>query len=178
MQRLLKRLVVGGALSISLAATAWAYLQAKDQEKLAEPVDTKLNQVVDSGRKTEQPIETPDQVLIPRRLDRFANEEAVTDLFVMKNWNEPPPVSPPMQSQIPPPPVAPPLPFQYLGRTAPVEDPGNVLIHLVRGNESYSVHLGENIDQNYKLEKIEENFLQIDYLPLATVQTLSIGRKQ
>ncbi len=74
-------------------------------------------------------------------------------------------------------PTAPPLPFQYFGRTEVVGEPGQVLIHLQRGEQVFSVRVGEQIDEQYRLERMDEAALVIDYLPLATKQTLSIGTR-
>lgn len=178
MQHLPKRLLfLCLALSVSLGASVWTYWHESNAELVAGAIEDPIRHTDSVVKKNSSPVE--EQALIQRHLGRPMNEAPVIDLFVVKNWNEPPPMPQlPSQPQTLPPPVAPPLPFQYIGKTEVVGEPGNVLIHLIKESTLYSVRLGENIDENYKLEKIEEDLLQIVYLPLATNQALFIGNKE
>lgn len=165
------------ALSASLGASAWTYWRENDAASVAGAIEDPIRHSESVVNMNSSPDE--EQALIQRHLGRVMNEVPIIDLFEVKNWNEPSSMPQlPSQPQILPPPVAPPLPFQYIGKTEVAGEHGNILIHLIKENIVYSVRPGENIDENYKLEKIEENILQIVYLPLATNQGLFIGNKE
>jgi hypothetical protein len=88
-------------------------------------------------------------------------------------------------------PVAPTLPFQYMGRLEQSQKalPGKAdsknsvgtangtktVVYLARGDESFSVSAGENIDANYRFVGIEDDALVFIYLPLSLRQTLPVG---
>lgn len=90
--------------------------------------------------------------------------------------------------------TAPTLPFQYMGKLEQVRKSGanasttkggsndamsagtmQTIVYLARGNDSYSVSAGENIDSIYRFVGIEGDALVFEYLPLAQRQTLPIG---
>ena len=71
----------------------------------------------------------------------------------------------------PAPPSAPPLPFKYL---AQVLEDGKQSVFLVRDNRHYSVHAGQTIDNEYRVEKIAKNEITMTYLPAGVRQTLAI----
>jgi hypothetical protein len=66
---------------------------------------------------------------------------------------------------------APPLPFVYLGKM--IED-GKLAVFLSRGEKSYSVHSGQKLDGEYRIDKVTETSVTFTYLPLKTRQTLDI----
>lgn len=74
-------------------------------------------------------------------------------------------------------PEAPPLPFRYVGKM--IED-GNLAVFLARGEDSYSVHAGQGqkrrqqLDEQYRVDKVTETSVTFTYLPLKTKQTLDI----
>lgn len=175
MHKLSKRgALLGLALLVSICASVWTYWRANG-DKEVEAITTES--VVRTDGEDLKKSSGGDYVLL-RQLAPVMKKAPVNDLFEVKNWNEPPPTPPdPPQAQAQPAPVAPPLPFQFFGKTEVAGEPGTVLIHLINENNIYSVRPGENIDENYKLEKIEEDVLLIDYLPLDTKQTLFIGKK-
>lgn len=77
----------------------------------------------------------------------------------------------PIATEVKAPPAAPPLPFAYAGK---FEEPdGSWVVYLVKGDTSYEAHQGETFDNNYRLNAIQATQLEIEYLPLATKQTLS-----
>jgi hypothetical protein len=70
---------------------------------------------------------------------------------------------------------APPLPFTYLGKA--IED-GKLEVFLSRGEKSYSVKAGlkrgQQIDDEYRVDKVTQGSVTFTYLPLNTTQTLDI----
>ena len=86
------------------------------------------------------------------------------ELFAVKSWQPPPPP--------PPPPAAPPVPFSFMGRI----DDGKPKVFLQRGERLYAVAVGDVIDGQYRLERIDANQLLLTYLPMNTQQTITIGK--
>ncbi len=95
-------------------------------------------------------------------------------VFGGQNWNPPPP--PPPAAELnpppPPPPTAPPLPFQFLGKAAA---DGQWEVYLGRGEQTFVVRKGTQIDGSYRVENIAPPTLTITYLPMNQVQQLNIG---
>lgn len=95
-------------------------------------------------------------------------------VFGGQSWNPPPP--PPTAAELrpppPPPPTAPPLPFQFLGKAAA---DGQWEVYLGRGEQTFVVHKGSQIDGTYRIDAIAPPTLTITYLPMNQVQQLNIG---
>lgn len=165
--------LLGLTLLVSICASVWTYWRTNGDKEVAAITAESVVRTDDEDLKTS----SGGGYVLLRQPAPAMKIAPVNDLFEVKNWNEPPPTPPDPQPQAQPAPVAPPLPFQFFGKTEVAGEPGTVLIHLIKENSIYSVRPGENIDENYKLEKIEEDVLLIDYLPLDTKQTLFIGKK-
>jgi hypothetical protein len=85
---------------------------------------------------------------------------------------ETPPPPPP-----PPPPVpTPPFPFKYTGSHK--QESGQTTYFLTKGNQLYTVEVGEILDQVYSIDSEEEGQLTVTYLPLERTQTISTGSPQ
>jgi hypothetical protein len=95
-------------------------------------------------------------------------------VFGGQTWNPPPP--PPSAAELkpppPPPPTAPPLPFQFLGKAAA---DGQWEVYLGRGEQTFVVRKGTQIDGAYRVDAIAPPTLTITYLPMNQVQQLHIG---
>ncbi|KQZ43772.1 hypothetical protein [Duganella sp. Root1480D1] len=95
-------------------------------------------------------------------------------VFGGQNWNPPPPA--PTAAELnpppPPPPTAPPLPFQFLGKAAA---DGQWEVYLGRGDQTFVVKQGTQIDGMYRVDAIAPPNLTITYLPMKQVQQLNIG---
>jgi len=95
-------------------------------------------------------------------------------VFGGQSWNPPPP--PPSEAELrpapPPPPSAPPLPFQYLGKAAA---DGQWEVYLGRGEQTFVVKKGMQIDGAYRVDAIAPPTLTLTYLPMNQVQQLNIG---
>lgn len=98
---------------------------------------------------------------------------ATPDLFAAKTWVVPPPPPPPAPPPAPPPPPsAPPLPFRLLGK---LDDAANVKAFLQKGEQVYTVSVGDVIDGTYRVDSIKTGQMTLIYLPLSTPQTLTGG---
>ena len=86
-----------------------------------------------------------------------------------------PPAPPPAPPAAPPVPTAPPLPFAYIGQI--VEDQ-KVQVILARNDRVVTVFVGDNIDNQYRVESLKGGTLTLLYLPLAIRQTLATGASQ
>ncbi|GBG15163.1 uncharacterized protein NMK_2766, partial [Novimethylophilus kurashikiensis] len=72
----------------------------------------------------------------------------------------------------PPKPVAPPLPYIYMGKMV---DESGLSIFLTRNNKPYVVHVGDILDNQYRVELIKPPMMELTYLPLKEKQVLNIG---
>jgi hypothetical protein len=94
-------------------------------------------------------------------------------VFGGQTWNPPPPPPPEnLKPAPPPPPTAPPLPFQFIGKAAA---DGQWEVFLGRGEQTFVVRKGTQIDGTYRVENIAPPTLTITYLPMNQVQQLHIG---
>ena len=95
-------------------------------------------------------------------------------MFTSQSWTPPPPPPPPTSAKAepPPPPEAPALPFTYLGKKL---EAGNWEVFLARGEKTYIVRDKIVIDGTYRVESIKPPTLSVTYMPLNTLQELSIG---
>lgn len=101
------------------------------------------------------------------KLMRPRNQDAIHDLFALRNpAPQQPGAAPPVAA-----PVAPPLPFQYLGR---IIEEDKTTIFLIRGDQHYSVEPGRTLDKLYKVEQVADNAITFTYLPLGTRQVLTV----
>ncbi|MGY1488803.1 hypothetical protein ACW4YW_05255 [Methylobacillus pratensis] len=95
-------------------------------------------------------------------------EQVQADLFRPQRWYVPPPKT--AAELAPPPPVAPQPGFAYIGK---LEDgPQGTVILLASANQLYSVSVGSNIDRAWRLDKEDDQSLQLTYLPLNLPKTL------
>lgn len=71
-------------------------------------------------------------------------------------------------------PVAPPLPFRYLGQ---ITEEGRVTLFLSVNERNIAVKAGELIDDQYRVDSIENGVAVFTYLPLKHRQTLPVGER-
>lgn len=93
------------------------------------------------------------------------------DLFASQLPPPPPAVvaPPPPPPPPPEPPRAPPVPFEYMGR---LEEDGVVSIFLKRGENPYSVKVGDTVDEVYQVVDLDEAGVHVVYLPLKQRQLI------
>lgn len=66
----------------------------------------------------------------------------------------------------------PPLPYVYQGK---MEDNGQTIIFLGRGDDSLSVRIGEILDKTYLVQEMNDKSITLVYLPMDVKQILMIG---
>lgn len=101
-----------------------------------------------------------------------AHDGAPTALFGTHTWAPPPPPPVAVKPRPPPPPAAPPMPFTYLGKQ--IED-GKWQVFLARGDQTFIAVEQTVIDGLYRVDAIVPPQMNLVYLPLQKMQTLSIG---
>lgn len=93
-------------------------------------------------------------------------------LFQPKSWYQPPPMPPVSKVVVPQPPSAPSLPFKYIGR---MQEGNETVLFLSRGGQNYTAHVGDVLDDVYRLDKIADSGAEFTYLPMNTLQKLAFG---
>ena len=173
-------------LLLTVIATAWTALHEDSDKPNAEIV----LQHISSNKPFSKPsasISTVNQVLAPeqvtpvnkldnkselipwQKLKREPTKTVTYDLFKVHSWLVIPPIK--KVKPVPPPaPVAPPAPFTYMGKL--VNTPTGTQIFLMANNKLFTVIKGEKIDQQWRFDNEEVEFLRLTYLPLSLQQTL------
>jgi hypothetical protein len=113
----------------------------------------------------------PDTSIVEQRRDPFATRYPKQDIPL-----PPPSVAPPAEAAQVVYPTAPPLPFSYRGFLT--DGDGAWLVQLGRGNDYLLAGPGDVIDSVYRLDALNEDEIRFTYLPLATVQVLSLPPSQ
>lgn len=166
------------ASAATIGLTIWTMVQTDDEpvparsDRKAARRAEQIQSVAIGGTKVADPVEN-------LRLDLPVREKLNLDKTnpfaapvipkpIPKRIVPPPePVAPP-----PPPPSAPPMPFRYFGS---YEDGSKRTVLLVRDGKIYTVAEGVNIDNSYRVMKIEDGSIEMVYLPLGISQTIEIG---
>jgi hypothetical protein len=120
---------------------------------------------------TASSIESQPRIDFPRRAGPAKSEAS---LFSEHSWYVPPPPPPPAKPVPPPPPTAPPLPFSFLGSYSP--SGSGAVYYLVRGDQVLDVKIGDTLDGVYSVDAVQNDELQLTYLPLKQRQALSLRR--
>lgn len=175
-----KRLMLGGALLLTLGASAWLNMNHVEEEV----------EVVAPAKSISAKRNNAPELSLPVLANAHAgknNERQASDVFKSHRWfvPPPPPLSPPTPPTPPPrpvevvvtppvevvvaPPMAPPLPFIYLGS---VQDGGNKVVFLAKGQHLYTVRKGEVFDGQYRLEDEGNGRIELVYLPLNIKQII------
>ena len=118
---------------------------------------------------------TRQQPLIPwQKLEREPLSSQPHDLFKVHSWL----VRAPVRKVKPPPaplPVAPPAPFTYVGKLD--DSPTGTQFFLMENGRLFSVHKGEKIDQQWRLDNEDASSLHLTFLPLNLPQILTKAAK-
>jgi hypothetical protein len=165
-----RRIVLFGMLALSVGAAAWvSNLPRADDETSVVSATTRHSNTRNTA-KAPSSAPTTDIVLPLDRLQREAVAVGDANPFAVKSWYvvKPAPSPPPPER-----PTVPPLPFMFAGKMQ--EDDGAPVFYLVRGDQSFSVKIGETFDKVYRLTAVEDGNLVIQYLPLSAKQLLPVG---
>jgi hypothetical protein len=175
--RFARRVLLAGALALTLAAVRWAGGEDPGPVAAATNVDITGTQVAvlraasAVGSTAAVASAAADSEAIDlSRLKRPPQAAAVTDLFAVPQ--APAPVHAPEARTKP---TAPPLPYTFFGRM--VE--GNATrVFLARGELTFAVSPGDTLDGVYRVEQVTDTAVALTYLPLDIKQNLDIGTIQ
>ena len=105
------------------------------------------------------------------QLGKRAMQAPAGDPFQAQSWD--PPVERTIKRALPPPrPQAPALPFAYLGK---MMDGDTMTVFLAKQDRNYIVRAGDTLDGDYRVAKVDDDGLELVYLPLGVKQTLQFG---
>ena len=157
-----------GATATALGLALWGTAQTTEPGAGAGP---RVAETAAPQRDTAAAEASPSGIDFPRRT---AADEPEASLFTEHSWYVPPPPPPPAKPVPPPPPSAPPLPYSFLGSYGP--SGGGAVYYLVRGDQVFDVKVGDTLDGVYSVDAVENDELQLTYLPLKQKQALSLRR--
>lgn len=180
-----RRVVLGGALVLTLVATFYDWLNEWESMAKSAPV---------TAVKRPQPSRmsatkgTADEIAVLGLSDRGL-PEVERDIFAPRNKDSetvqghssvpiaipPPPSVPQLAAPLPPPSppaTAPPLPFAYLGKLGVN---GQYTVFLSANGKNFVVKTGDVVAQVYRIEEIRPPLLTMTYLPMSIQQTMQIG---
>ena len=166
-----RRLVLAAALLATLLA---AYLAPRDgaDREISAPARPQ-RQTVAKARPAAAAPDVDAEVLeiLPR-----AEDELPDTVFAVPRPVQPPPQAPApapvVAPSAPAPPQAPPPPFQVFGRA--IED-GKVTLFLRWGERNILARVGDTVEGQYRLESEDGRTLQVRYLTLDQLQSLTIS---
>lgn len=176
----LRLLILSSLLLASVAVSLWTYLcESGAAPAEATPVAPPRSTPESSAMAAPEPR-------LPLGIQPRAYAVPVADVFapLVTVVQAPPVVEPPKIVEAP---KSPPLPFQYVGKMTdalPLPDADiaasgtsqpRITVYLARGNDTFAVSPGEQIDPEYKLVAFQGDTLVFEYLPLSEKKTLSTG---
>ena len=177
--------MIAARIVVSLAALATAGLGAAGDGTVAPPRDRAAPGGADdapaavnaaqppAAAPATQPPEARTPLLDLDGLRQARAAPPPAELFGAKSWYVAPPAppAPPPPPPVIPKPTAPPLPFVFIGRM--VEE-GQATVFLMKGEIVHMVREGDEIDETYRVRRIEPGRLTLLYLPLQIEQTIAV----
>lgn len=164
--------------ALALGIGAYVFLSGGDDEvspaSSSKGAAHSARQVGEHHAHSERSLAVPTLAMLEHRVDAGTAPQA---LFASHTWYKPPPPPPPApivtqaQSQVVHTPTAPPLPFEFMGRYAPVGQPE--VFFLTRSDRVYDVHVGDVIDSMYSVDSFNGKQLVLTYKPLNIQQQLN-----
>lgn len=137
--------------------------------------DANVSHVVAANKRLSTPVLKTDGVAGDALA---AAAEVDLDPFAPRGWQAPPPPPPPAPvatAQVAIAPAAPvgppPLPFKFMGS---IDDDGNQVIYLSRGEQSFIARSGEKLDDIYKVLGMNAQRIEFEHIPTGEKQTLAI----
>jgi hypothetical protein len=170
--KLLGLLAAAGAIAFTVLSQSTG-----DNDGVVKPVVRDAARPAGAGEPAtraaaEKPAEAPD---LPSRSKLTQN--AHSDPFAPKGWTPPPPPPPPPVAALPPPPppppTAPPVPFKFIGQ---IEDKSaKPAAFITKGDALFVVHVGDVVENTYRVESFSAAQVVITYLPLQQRQTIDVS---
>ncbi|PTN12162.1 hypothetical protein [Nitrosomonas aestuarii] len=182
-----RKTIIGAALIVTLIAVVLVEDEAEITVDQAQPVTTQKS-TRSSPRDTNRQ-EIKNEYLDVAQLGQRTFDPQAGELFAATSWApKRPPVSAQQQAIMaqqqrakakikaaPPAPTPPPLQFKYIGKAI---EGNRTWVFLTQENENYIARIGENIDEQYRLDAINNESVTVTYLPLNAKQVLPINDKQ
>lgn len=177
-----RKLILGGALIVTLIAV----VMVEDEEDLTVDTVETIQPTRSSSGKSRVDIKTIDSLEVDLLGQRTFDAEA-GELFKSTSWlPERPQISLQQQqaelekqrakAEAPPPaPTPPPLPFKYIGK---VIDGNKTRVFLADSEQNYVVTLGGRIEDQYRIDAMNDETITLTYLPLDAKQTLAINHNE
>jgi hypothetical protein len=163
---------LAGALLATLLAAQWVSgedgavdMEPSAEERIEERIPQKETRP--ETRPVEQQGTSEAEQLQLERLERRKFRAEAGEIFRSRSWAPPPP--PPSSVKHGPPPP-PPLQFKYLGKVVEGEE---TRVFLALAERNYIVKPGENINNQYRVDEVNEHAITFTYLPLNAKQTLT-----
>ena len=105
------------------------------------------------------------------------DRSAAKDPFAARGWLPPPPPPAPvaMVPVVPeaaPPPTAPPVPFKFVGLIE--EKTAKPAAFIAKGEALFVVHVGDVVENTYRVESFNSAQVVVTYLPLQQRQTIEV----
>ncbi len=186
-----RKLILGGALVATLIAVV---LVDEDDEFIDT---TQVMQPTQSTRSTSDKMNN-DHSATHIDVDQLGQRQfsaQAGDLFGSTSWVPKRPQLTPQQQQQrqqaalaarqqaarqeaaapPPAPTPPPLQFTYIGKAI---DGNRVWVFLSQDDENYVTRIGQKVDDQYRLDTINDEEVLLTYLPLNVKQTLAINDEE
>jgi hypothetical protein len=175
-----RRWILGLALAATLGAVWWVSGMDDDTDTSAathRPRGASANRTATGARpathRTTSRERTPDASAQSRLLAELTQRqhpheplpELIHNPFAAASFDPPPP------KVEAPKPSAPPLRYKFIGKLAEGKD---YTVFLNDGDNMVIAHQGDTLNDTYRVKAITENAIQFEYLPLNTVQTLSL----
>lgn len=161
-----RHLALGGALVVTLAATAWVATRPDDAAGPVAAVPVRRAAAVAASSPTAAPA--------PGARQPWAEAPPAQ----LAAWQPPPPppappAPPPAAAAPPPPPMAPPMPYQMIGRVVEGEGAKAVEVALLAGpTKALSVKRGDVIDGQWRVEQVSPSGVSLTWLPARLPQNI------
>lgn len=163
-----RQIALGAALLVTLAAVVWASQQ--DSDPAPAVVGARAASPVAST-----PSASPSPSVGGAPLENLRQpQKPQANAFAPRSFHVPPPAPKRVVAPAPPPPAptAPPLPFTFVGMLKEAE---GTVAFVARGEQLYSLRVGEVVDGSYRVEAIDAAGVTFLYLPLNETQRLKAG---
>lgn len=171
-----RTLWLGGALLATLLAAQWVSGEdggtdsespSRQAVQPVQPIEEKTSGKEaprEEVRRGGNEVQHQDGDLDLNRLERRKFSSEAANIFTAQSWVPPPP---PMKPQ---PPSPPPMQFKYLGK---VIEGDEMRVFLALGERNYIVKPGESINNQYRLDEVNDHSVTFTYLPLNAKQMLA-----
>ena len=179
----IRKLILWGALAATLLAVVWVEDEYEQDAETAEAIEPTRHSR--SGARVDKLISEslPIEQLGKRKFSAEAD-----DIFTITTWESKRStangtasglISQQLKASASPPPpaptpVAPPLQFKYLGR---ITEGQETHIFLGQADKNHVAKVGARIEDQYRIDRIMDDSIELTYLPLGIRQTLLINDK-